>query len=121
MNHESTEGEDPMSRVEEIRARLAAATPGPWSSGTKQSDTVVSLNPDVPVSTDEANWYGGAFIGESMRSADQDLVANCPGDLDYLLDLLGALSPGGAYACCGEPRTASDVCASCAVESGELG
>jgi hypothetical protein len=109
-----------MNRVEEIRARLAAATPGPWGPGTKQSDTVVSLNPGVPVSKDEANWYGAPFIGESMHEVDRELIANCPGDLAYLLDLLGAVSPGGAYACCGEPRTASDVCASCAVESGEV-
>jgi hypothetical protein len=85
-----------MDRLNEIKIRLAAATPGPWELSTIQPDAVISkdtvalemLRPDIRQK--ELGWYGGAFVGESLSPNDRDLVAHAPADLAYLLGIAEA-------------------------------
>lgn len=81
------------ARNDEIRARLAAATPGPWGPGVP-CDSIVSQNPEVLAiyqdPADHARYYGGACIAESMRESDRDLVMNAPADIAHLLALVEA-------------------------------
>ena len=66
-------------RVRAIESRLAAATPDPWSEANYNSLTVVSAaEPDY------------ASAGNIETCADQDLIANAPGDLAWLLEQLAA-------------------------------
>lgn len=68
-----------MSNHDEIRARLAAATPGPWEADHSEED-------NSSVRLPNQDWaYGLAFCG---RPADANLIANAPTDLATLLDEL---------------------------------
>ncbi len=63
-------------RVEEIRARLAAATRGPWSAPTDDADALYGEG-------------GAAYVGSlCAREEDESLIANAPADIAYLLERL---------------------------------
>lgn len=66
----------PAKRVEEIRDRLAKATPGPWEKEGKDFDFVVRT---------ETNKYLKGY-GIRCGEKDADLIANAPQDLAYLLE-----------------------------------
>lgn len=64
-------------RLQEIRARLDAATPGPWKRDRHEILTV-----DVD---DETGWE--TCIADAYGDpADADLIAHAPDDLRWLLD-----------------------------------
>jgi hypothetical protein len=69
-----------VSREDEIRARLEAATPGPWEA---------SPAPDYPDPGIGFAWdvmRGREVVaGAPMVGTDADLIANAPADLAYLL------------------------------------
>ncbi len=72
-------------RIAEIRARLAAATPGPWvmytrrESGHRTWSMSFVVHPSV-----------GHVADDIERPADAALIAAAPADLDYLLALVDA-------------------------------
>ena len=102
-----------MSRLDEIRGRLAKATPGPWRwqwSGYEVADGIT----DKPVEFDNLSFgeargailWGpagshpleprlGALIVEAEdletegRAENADFIAHAPEDIAYLLSLLG--------------------------------
>ena len=75
---------DTNDRLTEIRARLDAATPAPW--------TRFARNASAP---DEDDWYLGHDVhgppraqrGQIERVADAELIAHAPDDLAHLLSL----------------------------------
>src|SRR5690606_22388125 len=79
---------DTNDRLTEIRARLDAATPAPW--------TRFARNAAAP---DEDDWYLGHDVhgppraqrGQIERVADADLIAHAPDDLAHLLALVDQL------------------------------
>ena len=73
-----------MSRLDEIRARLAAATPGPWKSWIEGQEGAWGGSPGVMVPATS----GGDFI-EAGRPEDAEFIAHAPADIAYLLSLLG--------------------------------
>lgn len=87
-----------MSRLDEIRARLAAATPGPWTlfAAAAESEVMAVLKPGEPrerIVTMDADHYVvtlgvdecGDGDGPDRAVADATLIANAPADLAYLL------------------------------------
>jgi len=65
-------------RLAEIRARLAAATPGPWAVHSDPTFTPLrAVAIDGP--------YGWDVVAERISPNDADLMANAPTDLAYLL------------------------------------
>ena len=80
-------------RIEEIKARLAAATPGEWKVG-HSCGSVVSDKPggEMPYGTsgpDAVEYYGGFLIGETIGAKDREFIANAKPDIEFLLALLG--------------------------------
>jgi hypothetical protein len=82
-----------MSRLEEISARLAKATPGPWyahhckaGKDTECWCKVVGTSPD-PEHDDMDNVIG---LGSCVAD-DADLIAHAPSDLRFLLDHVAKL------------------------------
>src|SRR5690606_38007039 len=79
---------DTNDRLTEIRARLDAATPAPW--------TRFARNAAAP---DEDDWYLGHDVhgppraqrGQIERVADAELIAHAPDDLAFLLSLVDQL------------------------------
>lgn len=79
---------DTNDRLDEIRARLDAATPAPW--------TRFARNASAP---DEDDWYLGHDVhgppraqrGQIERVADAELIAHAPDDLAHLLTLVDQL------------------------------
>lgn len=79
---------DTNDRLTEIRARLDAATPAPW--------TRFARNAAAP---DEDDWYLGHDVhgppraqrGQIERVADAELIAHAPDDLAHLLALVDQL------------------------------
>jgi hypothetical protein len=72
-----------MSRIDEIRARLAAATPGPWRIGSWGACVVAGPDAvDVATAARQVPPGGGYFQGEYPDAA---LIAAAPDDLAYLL------------------------------------
>lgn len=75
-------------RLAEIRARLDAATPAPWTRFSRNSS-----NPD------EDDWFLGHDVhgpplaqrGQFERVADAELITHAPDDLAYLLSLVDQL------------------------------
>ena len=62
-----------MTRLDEIRTRLAAATPGPWKSRTSGDNSWRDAGPA---------WIGGFH---DCAKADATMITNAPEDLAYLL------------------------------------
>lgn len=74
-----------MDRTDEIRARLDAATPGPWEVDTNEpfsQDIVGIVGPSGYVLLLEEQDESECPVTE----ADADLIANSPADLAYMLD-----------------------------------
>lgn len=78
------------ARIAQIRARLEAATPGPWDE-RRQDDYACAAYYSI--------WGGDAEVIATdwndeqyppTRQADCDLIANAPADLAYLLSELAA-------------------------------
>lgn len=73
-------------RLAEIRARLDAATPGPWNVRTNGS----WLRPRAVVYRDSNQHANNVdvcqLIGERREWADADLIAHAPADIAWLLD-----------------------------------
>lgn len=68
-----------MSRLADIKARLDAATPGPWLADTEQHTIIVEDTAATVVCAESGTPYG-------VVGADADLIAHAPDDLRYLLD-----------------------------------
>jgi hypothetical protein len=85
-----------VSRLDEIRARLEAATPGPWVV-TKDMDcgapwlAVVAGDPDE---FQKPRDYDRAMVASALREDGHNaaLVSNAPADLAYLLGEVERLS-----------------------------
>ena len=65
-------------RVAEIRARLAATTPGPW---VVHSDPTFTPLRAVAIHTPD----GWDYLSERISPDDASLMANAPADLSWLL------------------------------------
>lgn len=80
-----------MTRIIEIKERLAAATPWPW--------TVFNDHPlhSAPVVCADGSFKGGIFVCACNTSADNsgikdaNLIANAPSDIAYLLERIEEL------------------------------
>lgn len=74
-----------MDRIEEIRARLEAATPGPWKTGGSAACGDVYfgtlVDPDDPTEP-------GVMLGMTSQAADAALIAHAPADIAWLLEQL---------------------------------
>lgn len=64
-----------MSRLDAIKARLEAATPGPWNK-FGQTRHVYSELPEGTL---------GGFLAEAINANDANLIAHAPADLAALL------------------------------------
>ncbi len=64
-------------RLTEIRARLAAATPGPWERWKDGMRVWSRVPPDAPFGVDVADVYAS--------HATADLIAHAPADIAFLL------------------------------------
>lgn len=68
-----------MIDLEPIKARLAAATPGPWETYKPRINTAV-------ITTDE-NQYITAYVAERVReTADAEFIAFAPTDIAALVE-----------------------------------
>ena len=77
-----------MSRIEEIKARVEAATPGPWEFS--EPNLIVAGDPDDP------GWWGEvASVSDSYfnNTVDADFIAHARADVPYLLDELADSFP----------------------------
>ena len=87
-------------RVDAIRARLNAATPGPWEfvpgrfGGIKYTFTGWDGEPAQDYVISET--YDGELVGE--RPGNAELIANAPADLAWLLEQLEAAQARAAAA-----------------------
>ena len=76
-------------RLQEIRARLDAATPGPWNFGRIAGDwgsVHTHGRTNVVINSEDDGGY----------AADQDLIAHAPADIAWLLDEVERLRGGDA-------------------------
>lgn len=74
-----------------LEIKRAPITPGKWSPGIMQSDTVISDNPGAAGS----EYYGGDVICESVKSdADRHLIAAAPSMLKVLESIVKAADKG---------------------------
>ncbi|MBD8836269.1 hypothetical protein IFU39_00350 [Paenibacillus sp. CFBP 13594] len=83
-----------MSKQEEIKQALAAATPGPWSVyqsrvGANQTETLIGTEYDHPQLKSPISIVGHAFsVGIEytyIREEDAELIAKAPEYIAYLL------------------------------------
>ena len=89
-------------RIEAIRTRLQAATPGPWEwEGESKEDWPQSDNSLVTAYVPEGEkWreplvsgWGYDASGISVhKDADGELIANAPTDIAYLLNIIDQVS-----------------------------
>lgn len=98
-----------MPRLDDIRARLAAASPGPWH-WTEEKDQWGPTGPDLSTVAVEhtytindgstrTEWYGDAVVsawghdawGITVEPGDADLIAHAPTDLAALTSALDAV------------------------------
>ncbi|MBY0205285.1 hypothetical protein [Paenibacillus cucumis (ex Kampfer et al. 2016)] len=94
-----------MSKQEEIKQALAAATPGPWkvyrSKLGKHEETLIGTEYDHPQLKAPDSIVGHAFgVGVEytyIREADADLIAKAPEYIAYLLTMLEDLSAIHAF------------------------
>ena len=72
-----------------IKARLEAATPGPWREGRHVGvvvcDTRTFRYESLEDEARDVEYYGGYPICESALSKDRDLIAHAPTDIADLL------------------------------------
>jgi hypothetical protein len=81
-------------RVQEIRNRLEAATPGPWVlSGKYTIKEARKLRPDYPEVYDNIKIVvfraNQAYRSEEEDKANAEFVAHAPEDIRWLLERLG--------------------------------
>lgn len=82
----------PDPRVAEIRARLEAATPGPWAVAPQTAMRAEEANPMFARVVNPAGEaeLGTWTIAERVQwPGNQQFIANAPADIAYLLSLLG--------------------------------
>lgn len=72
-------------RIAVIKARLEAATPGPWRHFPPPTNRLVAGGDDLDVEVAHCRVRSGA--------GDAELIANAPADIAYLLDLVGRMLP----------------------------
>ncbi len=103
------------TREDEIRARLEAATPGPWDTGPVPLIREVkrgvvhfdheSTDHDWPIRYRDKDERGRRRIqfvaqahgvNEEKRKANADFIAHAPEDIDYLLGKMGRFRAGVA-------------------------
>lgn len=72
-----------MTKLEEIRKRLEAATPGPWGFVPGQKSMQVYSEADG-----DDHIYSGEWVAEVGLLADQQLIAHAPSDLALLLAIV---------------------------------
>jgi hypothetical protein len=82
-------------RLDEIKARLAAATPGPWRwSDTPIGEGATLRSPSVEDETVESwerahiidDGSAGGEYSSMLKAPDADLIAHAPADLAFLLE-----------------------------------
>lgn len=71
-------------RVEEIRARLDAATPGPWGTDERYHGKVYCDDSLGSMVADTGSRYTIAITREK-EAANADLIAHAPADLAWCL------------------------------------
>jgi hypothetical protein len=67
-------------RPGEIRARLDAATPGPWKDAGRSNGIAAASGEEI--TRGDNSGYGCVYIDE----ADRSMIANAPSDIAYLLE-----------------------------------
>ncbi len=72
-------------RLEEIEARLAAATPGPWE-WENGADSLWNQAGTIPVLSIEMDKYGSPDL--QSRFEDRELIVHAPADLALLARLV---------------------------------
>jgi hypothetical protein len=90
---------DSPERETEIRARLEAATPGPWEvvdyrRGDSESDTWLGVIQGAFEILDERFQVGHvkySALPPKVNIANAALIAHAPGDLAFLLELVSSL------------------------------
>jgi len=91
-----------LSRIEEIRARLEAATPGPWHMRKLIiRDRIYRWEIFAP----HGSGYGGkpiAVLTDGFTTTDEtaELIANAPADLLLLLAVTDAIDEEMVARCC---------------------
>lgn len=75
-----------MTRLQQIRARLAAATPGKWVT-EKSSNCSVTSDACKTVYSHDKKFYEHKIV-ECVLTPDAQLIANAPADLTALADAL---------------------------------
>jgi hypothetical protein len=68
-----------MSRLDEIRARLAAATPGPWG----EDDCIVHVADSMD--REYFCWVAGEEAQGEQQEKDAELICHAPEDIAWLL------------------------------------
>jgi hypothetical protein len=74
-----------MSRIDAIKARLAAATPGPWkarTTGVAGGDHWYVCDKDQSI----ASIHASDGEDEAQREPDAEFIANAPTDVAHLLN-----------------------------------
>ena len=80
-------------RLDEIRARAEAATPGPWGQGNINSGDGISL---LDVYSEHAGYVKVASVWDSE---DRDFIAHAREDIPYLLAEVERLRAALTLAC----------------------
>lgn len=71
--------------VPEIRARLEAATPGPWEATWRDDEWASVEIPDTADDTMQLAWHEGGGI-TAMDGANAEFIAHAPTDIAFLLE-----------------------------------
>ena len=81
----------PDPRLDEIQARLSAATPGPWAFDGTEIDTAPDPEGDTPWKSimecrvDCMSYCYGGSVAMDIGADDRALIQSAPADLAYLL------------------------------------
>jgi hypothetical protein len=71
-----------MTRIDDIKARLTAATPWPWEDARGDIEAAFST---VVGADHSCDWSGLGSAWPVIKPEDRALIANAPADLAYLL------------------------------------
>lgn len=82
---------EPASRIDEIEARLAAATPGEWSVLREQDDDFVSITLLGPKNQKGADWIWDDLERSPQQEDDLTFIAAAPADVRWLIDCVREL------------------------------
>lgn len=75
----------PDPRVDEIQARLEAATPGPWEARQDFIDGGVPDNSMTLNGGGRGDYIGTIALHYDVRAANAEFIAAAPADIAYLL------------------------------------